>query len=109
MRIAIIAAAAAAMLGVTPLAAQPPGPDMRGDRHEMRQDRREMRQDVRQERREVRQDRREVRQDRRELRHDRRSMRHNGWTRGHHYGWRNGRGNHCRTVYRHHHRVRICR
>jgi len=35
--------------------------------------------------------------------------RHHGWTRGHHYGWRNGRGHHCRWVYRHHHRVRVCR
>ena len=35
-------------------------------------------------------------------------MRHHGWTRGHHYGWRGGRGHHCRIVYRHHHRTRVC-
>jgi hypothetical protein len=36
--------------------------------------------------------------------------RHNGWRdhrdNGHHYGWRNNR--HCRTVWRHHRRMRIC-
>ena len=41
-------------------------------------------------------------------RHDR--GRHEGWrdhdNRGHHYGWRNH--HHCRWVWRHHHRVRVC-
>ena len=32
--------------------------------------------------------------------------RHYGWNRGHHYGWRNNRV--CRTVWRHHERIRRC-
>jgi Ni/Co efflux regulator RcnB len=102
MKLTTIAAAACLALGLAvPAAAQPPGSD--NERHEMRQD-------VRHERHEVRQDRRELRQDRHELRRDRHDMRsHNGWNRGHHYGWRNGRGHHCRTIYRHHRRVRVCR
>ena len=35
-------------------------------------------------------------------------MRHHGWTRGHHYGWRNHQRT-CRTVWRHHRRIRTCR
>jgi hypothetical protein len=31
-----------------------------------------------------------------------------GWNRGHHYGWNNHRRV-CRTVWRHHQRIRTCR
>src|SRR3954454_23757754 len=31
-----------------------------------------------------------------------------GWERGHHYGWRNHQRT-CRTVWRHHRRIRTCR
>jgi hypothetical protein len=34
--------------------------------------------------------------------------RHYGWERGHHYGWRNHQRE-CRTVWRHHRRIRTCR
>jgi hypothetical protein len=34
--------------------------------------------------------------------------RHAGWNRGHHYGWRNHQRI-CRTVWRHHRRIRTCR
>lgn len=35
--------------------------------------------------------------------------RHNGWSNGRHRGWHHRRGNrHCWTVWRHHHRERVC-
>jgi hypothetical protein len=34
--------------------------------------------------------------------------RHYGWNRGHHYGW-NNHHRMCRTVWRHHRRIRTCR
>jgi hypothetical protein len=34
--------------------------------------------------------------------------RHYGWNRGHHYGWANHHRT-CRTVWRHHRRIRTCR
>jgi Spy/CpxP family protein refolding chaperone len=44
-------------------------------------------------------------------RHDR--GHHSSWNNGYHHGWNNHRGwNHhryCRTEWRHHHRVTICR
>jgi hypothetical protein len=41
-------------------------------------------------------------------RHRDMDRRHYGWTRGHHYGWQNHHRT-CRTVWRHHRRVRTCR
>jgi len=40
--------------------------------------------------------------DNRVVHRDSRQMRHSGWS-------RNSRHPHCRTIWRHHHRVRICR
>jgi len=36
---------------------------------------------------------------------------HHGWNNGHHggYGHHGGWGRHCRWIWRHHHRVRVCR
>ena len=43
-------------------------------------------------------------------RHDRGAHGNRGWhgDRGQHRGWRN-HGRHCRVVWRHHNRVRVCR
>jgi len=36
--------------------------------------------------------------------------RHHGWHNGRHHGWRHNRGyRRCWTVWRHHHRERVCR
>jgi len=42
---------------------------------------------------------------------DARPNRHHGWHNRHHgwHGHRGNRGRHCRTVWRHHHAVRVCR
>ena len=76
---------------------------MRGDRHDMDRDRHDMDRDRHMDRD------RDMDRDRHDWdRHDR--GRHEGWrdhqNRGHHYGWRNHR--HCRWVWRHHHRMRVC-
>lgn len=34
---------------------------------------------------------------------------HHGWNNGYHGGHHGGWGRHCRWIWRHHHRVRICR
>lgn len=47
-------------------------------------------------------------------RHDRNARddngRHRGWERGRHRGWRNNQRRYrvCRTIWRHHHRQRVC-
>lgn len=41
-------------------------------------------------------------------RHD--NGRHAGWNNGHHHGhYKRHHHRHCRTIWRHHHRVRVCR
>ena len=93
--ITLAAAATIALAGLTaaPALAQTPGHDMHdsmrhdNDRHDndMRRDRdRDMRHD-------------------RDMRRD--HGRHYGWDRGRHHGWGH---RHCRWVWRHHHRSRVC-
>ncbi|HTI31003.1 MAG TPA: hypothetical protein VL405_02645 [Sphingomonas sp.] len=67
--------------------------------------------DVRDERRDDRQWGNRDRDDRQWNGRDRddRRVRYDHRDRGNHYGWRNGRGHHCRTVWHHHRRVRVCR
>lgn len=105
MKLLYAAGLALAMLGMSAGASAQYNGGNRGDQSRQSEqyrdhDRREARGDDR------RYDRRDRRYDRRDdRRHDRRYNRHNG---GNRYGW-NNRRDHCRTEWRHHRRVRICR
>jgi Ni/Co efflux regulator RcnB len=104
MKIPTLAAAALLAVGLAaaPAMAQPPQGDRHGDQGDRHGDNGDRHGD--------RGDRHDMRGGDHGMRGDRHDMRgHHGWNRGHHYGWRNGRGHHCRVIYRHHHRTRICR
>ena len=92
MKITILAAAALALgLTAAPALAQPPGHDMHGDMRHGDNDRHD----------------RDMRRDDNDRHHDWNRGHHYGWDRGHHYGWNNHR-RHCRWIWRHHHRQRVC-